>query len=340
MSEDTLSGVKPVKHLPDKFAILDLVDDYTLFCFYLNDEVYINQVILSPLRNPALDQPDTIPSFVIYESRYNKLKYFDHGQGGKGGDIFDFVQELYGLPDFKSACQKISSDFGLGLYPNENCHTAQQVFLTPGDRRIKPRADIQNIISQPKFTPEGKAYWDQYHITPEILTEYCVTQVRSLITNRAISTLKTLAFGYRIGNKYKIYQPYEPEFKFMNNYPSNYVEGLFQLVKRGSDNKLLIITKSTKDVMVLRLLGYDAISPKGENILIPADTIQKLKLQFKRIVMLFDNDKPGIKGVGKYAEHNFENIWIPSTEGTKDVSDFIAKFGPQKTYELLLDLLN
>jgi len=337
MSERILNGFKPEKQLPDKFAILDLVDDYTLFCYYINEEVYINQVILSPLRNPALDQPDTVPSFVIYESRYNKLKFYDHGKGEKGGDIFDFVQELYGLPDFKAACQKISSDFGLGLYPNENCHTSQQVFLTPGDRKVKPRADIQNIISFDKFTPQGKAYWDQYYITPEILTEYCVTQVRSLITNRNVSTLRTLAFGYRIGNKYKIYQPYEPEFKFMNNYPSNYVEGLFQLTQRKSDNRLLIITKSTKDVMVLRLLGYDAISPKGENILIPADTIQKLKLQFKKIVLLFDNDKAGVKGVLKYAEHNFQHIWIP---GEKDVSDFIAKFGPQKTHDLLLDLLH
>src|SRR6478735_11973827 len=99
------------KLFPDKKAILDLVDDYTLFCYYLNDDVFVNQVILSPLRDPSKDQPDTLPSFVIYESRYNKLRFFDHGKGGKGGDIFDFVQELYGLNTFGEACIKICQDF-------------------------------------------------------------------------------------------------------------------------------------------------------------------------------------------------------------------------------------
>lgn len=342
MSE-LLNSFKPEKQIPDKEAILNLVDDYTLFCFYLNDEVYINQVILSPLRNPETDQVDSLPSFTIYESRYNKLRFFDHGKGDKGGDIFDLVQEMYGLSSFKEACVKISKDFGLNLYPGEAStpDPTAVAFLAPG-KKTKPKAEIKNIVSHPEMTTLGKAFWNQYYLTPEILREYNVTQVRSLITNRNITTYRkeALVFAYRIGNKYKIYSPKDTDFKFMNNYPSDYVEGLFQLVQRGSDNKLLIITKSTKDVMVLRLLGYDAISPKGENILIPGQTLEKLKLQFKRVVLFFDNDKAGIKGVGKYAVHNFENIWIPDFYRAKDISDFIAKFGPQKAYDLLLDLLH
>lgn len=326
------------KLFPDRKAILDLVDDYTLFCYYLNEEVYINQVILSPLRDPTKDQPDTLPSFRIYESRYNKLRYYDHGKGDKGGDIFDFVQELYGLNSYYEACVKICTDFGIGAYADAGFNPDRKVFLNP-DRKFRPKTDITDVISFPVMQARAVQYWDDYYITPEILKEYNVTQIRSVITAKNIFTLPeaALAFGYRIGDKFKIYQPFDKDYKFLNNYPSNYVEGLVQLMLRKTDNDLLIITKSTKDVMVLRLLGYDAISPKGENVLIPQETLDKLKLQFKKIVLLFDNDPAGIKGSSRY---NFDKIWVPRENQVKDISDFIKKYSPEKAYDLLLDLLN
>lgn len=334
MSVDILSSAA-ANYFPDKSGILDLVDDYTLFCYYLNDEVYINQVILSPLRDPDKDQPDSLPSFVIYESRYNKLKFYDHGKGGKGGDIFDFVQELYGLSSFKEACVKVCQDFGIGAYTSES-GIARRAFL-PAGMKIKQKIEIKDVITFPEFTAEGLAYWQQYYITPAILKEYNVKQVRSLISSRTISTIPNLAFSYRIGTHFKIYQPYEPEYKFLNNYPSNYVEGLYQLSQRTSDNELLIITKSTKDVMVLRLLGFDAISPKGENILISAEILERLTAQFKKVIIFFDNDAAGMKGAAKY---NFPKIWIDPATQIKDISDFIKAYGPQETYELMLHLLN
>ncbi len=342
MSVDLLSSTAAV-YFPDKSGILNLVDDYTLFCYYLNDEVYINQVILSPLRSPTTDQPDTLPSFVIYESRYNKLRYYDHGKGDKGGDIFDFVQELYGLASYKDACKRICQDFGIGAYTSEEAPARKKNFLPPGGIKLRQKIEVKDVITFPEFTAEGKAYWEQYYITPAILKEYNVKQVRSLVSSRTISTIPGLAFSYRIGTHYKIYQPHDADFKFLNNYPSNYVEGLYQLANRASltNNELLIITKSTKDVMVLRLLGFDAIAPKGENILITTEILETLAKQFKRVVMFFDNDPAGIKGANKY---NFPKIWItPSSDPNikiKDISDFIKQYGPETTYELMLELLN
>lgn len=334
MSEDIISSAA-ASYFPDRAEILNLVDDYTLFCYYLNEEVYVNQVILSPLRDPAKDQPDTQPSFVIYESRYNKLRYYDHGRGDKGGDIFDLVQELYGLTSYKQACIKICQDFGIGAYTTE-VGLARRQFLQPGVK-IKPKVEIKDVISFPAMTAEGEAYWKQYHLTPEILEEYNVKQVRSLISSRTISTIPNMAFSYRIGTYYKIYQPFEPDYKFLNNYPTNYVEGLYQLSQRKTADDLLIITKSTKDVMVLRLLGYDAIAPKGENILITKEILSSLEKRFKKIVLLFDNDAAGVKGAAKYS---YPTIWMPGDSGAKDISDFIKIYGPQEAYELMLQLLN
>jgi hypothetical protein len=333
MSQDVLDSLK-TNYFPGKDEILDLVDDYTLFSYYLNTDVYINQVILSPLRDPAKDQPDSLPSFVIYEGRSGKLKFYDHGKGEKGGDIFDFVQELYGLKNLTQACNKICKDFGLGLIGNSIGELSKKQFL-PAERKSKSKFGFKDVIAKKEFTAEGRQFWDQYYITPEILEEYNVKEVSSLVGDLGIKTLTDLAFSYRIGKFFKVYTPGSIEHKFANNFPSNYVEGLYQLVRRNASRELLIITKSTKDVMVLRLLGYEAIAPKGENILITQAIQNDLKSKYKSIKMLFDCDNAGVKGAAKYP---FEKLWIPKEEDVKDISDFIKKYGPQEAYELMLQL--
>jgi len=335
--DDILSRLSA--YFPDKNQILNLVDEYTLYCYYLNDEVYINQVILSPLRDPAKDSPDTKPSFVLYEGRDNKLRYYDYGIGNKGGDIFDLVQTLYGLKTLQEVCNKISADFGLGYagLVNSNNNTTKKDFLAPAERKAKPKLIIKDVVALKSFTITGKNYWDEYHITPEILEEYNVKQISSIITDRSIFTLKSLAFSYRIGDKFKIYQPFEEDNRFVNNYPSNYVEGLMQLHTKNYPGEVLIITKSTKDVMVLRLLGYASIAPKAENILITPEILTMLKTKYNKILILFDDDKAGHRGADKY---EFNKIWIPAETNCKDISDFIKANGPQAAFDLMLDLTN
>ena len=75
-------------------------------------------------------------------------------------------------------------------------------------------------------------YWKNYYVNTTILNEYNVNEIRGLKTERNIISLKSLAFSYRIGDKFKIYQPFDLEFKFRNNYPSTYVEGYYQLIQR------------------------------------------------------------------------------------------------------------
>jgi hypothetical protein len=43
----------------------------------------------------------------------------------------------------------------------------------------------------------------------------------------------------------------------------------------------LIITKSLKDVMVLNELGYEAISPMAENVIISEELINSYKEKYK-----------------------------------------------------------
>jgi hypothetical protein len=94
---------------------------------------------------------------------------------------------------------------------------------------------------------------------------------------------------------------------------------------------LLIITKSMKDVMVLRSLGYEAISPRGENIMLPPECIEYMKRKYRKILVLFDND-----GKHKGDEYEFDKVFVPKLwPNDKDVSDFCYNHGAYETSDML-----
>jgi len=319
----------------DKSSILNLVDEYTLYCFYLDAVIEINQVILSPIRTK---KTDVLPSFRIFYNRHGRLYWYDHGLGGKGGDIFDLVKILFGLESFQDAVVKINQDFELGWESKYKVEGHPLEALKPLTK------DPSNIdaVCYDDFTPEGLAYWLSYYITPEILQRYNVKQVWYIKIDdlfKSLSKAAGVAFSYRIGKYLKIYQPFDPEHKFINNYPPTYVEGLYQLLTNPNrKNKLLIITKSTKDVMVLTRLGFEAISPKAENNPIPQFILDTLEAEYDQIVTLFDPDDAGERARARY---NYPGLCLTPDPvlKIKDPADYIKVYGPDKTKQEILRLL-
>ena len=57
----------------------------------------------------------------------------------------------------------------------------------------------------------------------------------------------------------------------------------------------VVITKSMKDVMCLYSLGIPSIAPTSENCFLSEAQYHKLKERFKYIILLYDNDRPGLK---------------------------------------------
>ena len=60
---------------------------------------------------------------------------------------------------------------------------------------------------------------------------------------------------------------------------------------------ILVVTKSMKDVMVLYQLGIPAIAPISENCFLTEAQYNKLQSRFKYIVLLYDNDRPGLRSM-------------------------------------------
>jgi hypothetical protein len=121
---------------------------------------------------------------------------------------------------------------------------------------------------------------------------------------------------------------------FLTNWPAKKIQGFEQLPK---DGKLLIITKSMKDVMCLNSLGISAIAPNSENLFISDNVLEILKQRFKYIVVLYDNDLPGIHNMNKIRRQHPELVytWIPRKYEAKDISDFYKKWKRYKTLEFI-----
>src|SRR6478735_2146117 len=99
------------KTIFSRSTILSLVDDYTLFCYYLGQTIPFNQTILSPLR---VTKADVLPSFVIFPGRNKEVMFFDHGTG-ESGSVFEFIKLLYGYNTAEEVYARIDLDFNLEL---------------------------------------------------------------------------------------------------------------------------------------------------------------------------------------------------------------------------------
>ena len=111
------------------------------------------------------------------------------------------------------------------------------------------------------------------------------------------------------------------------------LQGAHQLPAEGD---LLVVTKSMKDVMCLYSLGLTAIAPNSENLFLTESQFEKLSKRFKKIVVFYDNDLPGIHNMNQIRKKfNIDCIFIPRSYGAKDISDFHAKYGREKTLNLI-----
>ncbi len=131
--------------------------------------------------------------------------------------------------------------------------------------------------------------------------------------------------------------PKNPEKKFIK--VENYTQGSDQLTSSSCD--ALIITSSLKDLMAFRklgLVGYQSIAPDSENSMITKTGMHILKQRFKKVIVLFDNDEPGIAAAKKYQENYGISYVVLDME--KDLSDSVKAHGLIKVKEKLLSLLN
>lgn len=284
-------------------------------------------VQIKSVFNPA----DKRPSLSIFCK--NSQYYYKDFSTDKGGSAISFVMEVFNLT-FAEAVNKVIRDYTNYTAKHGNAHNVELVEKIP--------YKLESFDKRGWTTSDAK-YWGSFCISSKTLEKYNVVPLSSFTFSRVengvydfYSTSRPYMYGFfrDDGALYKIYQPFNTDRKFMKL--DNYIQGFDQL---SFTQPYLIITSSLKDGLALLEMKYpiEFIAPDSESVLIRPEIINNLKTKYKKIICIFDNDAPGIRGMEKYKEEYDIPFIIPVLE--KDISDSVKKYGLAATRESISTLI-
>lgn len=313
-----------------KELILSRFSEEQLMEYYLHIPVK-KGLFRSPLRR------DKQPTCSFYRNKSGTLIFKDFATG-QHLNIFDVVQSIFRCDYFESL-RIIANDFGI-VQDNALHKNPGKINLNPIKIKDKEISKIQ--IEVQEFTDSELKWWGKYGISKDILKRFNVYSCKHVFLNDQLfaeSQQHCPIFGY-YGKKYqglelwRCYFPKRTSFRFITNWPSKKIQGYDQLPKKG---KLLVITKSMKDSMCLYSCGITACAPNSENLFIPDKVLEDLKNRFENIVVLYDNDRPGLYNMAKIRKEHPEltYVFIPKRYGSKDISDFYKDHGRKETLNLI-----
>ena len=313
-----------------KELILSRFSEEQLMEYYLHLPVK-KGLFRSPLRR------DKQPTCSFYRNKSGTLIFKDFATG-QHLNIFDVVQSIFRCDYFESL-RIIANDFGI-VRDNALHKNPGKINLNPIKIKDKEISKIQ--IEVQEFTDSELKWWGKYGISKDILKRFNVYSCKHVFLNDQLfaeSQQHCPICGY-YGKKYqglelwRCYFPKRTSFRFITNWPSKKIQGYDQLPKKG---KLLVITKSMKDSMCLYSCGITACAPNSENLFISDKVLEDLKSRFKNIVVLYDNDRPGLYNMAKIRREHPEltYVFIPKRYGSKDISDFYKDHGRKETLNLI-----
>jgi 5S rRNA maturation endonuclease (ribonuclease M5) len=314
--------------------ILKHTTEYDIYSYYLGSKFEVGKIMSSPFRQ------DLKPSFGIFKTKGGTMLLWKDQGTGECGNVMTFVKKYKDLYRNSQALKAIWEEVVKG-----------NIQFTERGKQINNFVKTTKTIISIKrrnFSDTDDVYWSKYGITRETLKKFNVYPISFFWVNDIQQSLvyskNSPLYAYKIFDKFKIYRPLS-EFKkdkWRTNCSNIDLQGYEQLPKSG---ETLIITKSLKDVMVLYNLGYNAVSLQSENDHINKDILTDLQNRFNKIIVFFDNDKPGQEASNKLCEeHDLKQIRLDSSLQTiyqvKDISDYFAMYGLKKTVEQLKSLVD
>lgn len=318
-------------------------DELTIINNYLPG-VILNKFFASPIRE------DKNPSAIIYVGRKGDLMYNDFVYNG---NIPQLVAWLYN-ESYSNAIKRILKDFS-GRFGSKSIRTITST------KKYTKKANIPTIIT-PYFRE-----WRQYDYnywtvdggiplswleSPEVnVLPFIKAKINSKNGEHFIKADK-LAYCYQYHEydgitRYKLYQPYNKNLKWMSNIVSG-KQGVLQLVNtlpKSNNNPLLIISSSLKDSAVIQCnTDLPSAAPNNEGDYLPPQIVPKLNQRFDDILTWFDQDTGGHRAARMYKQkYNYDGIFIPEHITRKyDVKDpyaFRKKFGEKDFIKLTNYLL-
>lgn len=282
----------------------------------------------SPLRS------DNHNTCSFFRGRSGNL-YFKDFATGQCLTFEGVVMEKYHCT-YHNALKIIAKDFG---YIQSSEVKKQEIKIQP---KFESEKETFIQVEIKDFSESELKWWNSFGITEKILNKYRIYSVKTVFLNGNIyaqSTQHSPIYGYYFGKKenieqWRIYIPKRKEMRFIGNVSTKTIQGYKQLPDNG---KLLVITKSMKDVCLLATLGIPAVAPNSETQKLDKKLLTSLKTRFKHIIYFYDNDLPGIKNMNKIKKEYPELFyyWIPREYGVKDISDFYKTYGKDYTVRFI-----
>ncbi len=307
------------------------IDTEAMYEFYLGYSINTYSHFKSPFSN------DSTPSFKIKFSNSFKLTWKCFSTG-KGGDLVDLVSELYNL-SFKDSLNKIVYDYSKFSSNNKR----SSIYSNFKSSNINTNYDYSKIevILFDKFPKSFIDYWKSFYIDEKLLELYDIKPAKEVwINDRLYSVYRdeNIVIRYLVNQKYKIYKPLEVDkkYKWRTTFDSKCIFGFKQL-----DYSLdtIIISKSSKDVLVWRLLGYNAITLPTEASRLWKELVEWLYSKFKYVISVLDNDIAGIRAMESYkTDWGIPYIILPDLgeeNQCKDLAEIIYSIGDFFTKSLI-----
>lgn len=300
-----------------------------IFEHYLSIEPLQGQnVKIKSIFNPL----DRNPSMHIYFNMSMNSYRFKCFSTGKEGSALSLMTQMWNV-DERTAATKIASDYAAFLRSGG----------TMGSTTIQAvRWKVTDYTTR-SWTKPDVQFWSPYNIGSKLLTQYNVVALSTYTmtkTQEGETSSFTVSgnhiYGYftKDGDLYKIYQPYNPERKFIK--VRDQIQGHDQL----EQHSYLIICSSLKDAMTIKSLGLsvDVVAPDSENVEIPKLFLDKYQEKYEVVMTLFDNDATGIRNMVKYRDQY--GIPFVMVKGEKDIADNIRKYGARRIRNHIIPIIH
>jgi hypothetical protein len=340
----TFDGIESPVTITKDF-ILSRLSDEQIFGYYFGS-FSPGKTYCSVLR------PDRNPSTSFFYNNSGKLTYFDHARQ-EAFDCFDFVQELYKI-GFGDALKKIANDFGIvkDAFMGASMTYREKQDTSRIDKNVKREKIFQFTILP----------WEQRHL--DIWTPFSFTK-EELEADRFLYPIEELFINKkRIYNPgelpwfiyvipdiasqgkyyFKAYMPSGGDMKWLTNNPNTNPYGYLDLPYKSST---LIITKSRKDMMVLRKIWPDvmAVQNESEGALL-GSLLTDLKKRYDKIYIWFDADNTGVENCTKFNKYGCgyintpKHLWLDEKFQIKDPAEFARQFTIEGLREYTYNKLN
>ena len=314
---NTKNLVHDVKNVPSAWIFEHFCD--------LSEKLIGQDIKIKSLFNPT----ERTPSMCIYYA--DSIYKFKDFSTGKGGDGVNLVKEIKSIK-YHQACQIVVEKYNDFVLHNNGGYDV-------GDFKKHSKYKVSSYITR-NWTTQDQYFWTQFNIGSKLLEEYNVKPLTSYCMTKddnelCITGLYLYGYFKEDGQLYKVYQPKTLDKKFIK--VTDYTQGMEQ----KKNHPYLVITSSLKDVMSIRSLklNVDVIAPDSENSMIKKDMRESLLKSYKKIMLLFDNDEPGIEAMQKYKQL-YPSIGIAVLPMSKDPSDSIKDFGAKEVRNRIIPIIN